>query len=50
MDLDDLVVVSELGFAKKARNFAEKLDAPLAIVEKRRTGKRRPGRAEERHR
>ena len=37
-DLDDMVVVSELGFAKKARNFAEKLAAPLAIVEKRRVG------------
>jgi ribose-phosphate pyrophosphokinase len=36
--LPDLVVVSELGFAKKARNFAEKLAAPLAIVEKRRLG------------
>ncbi len=36
--LDDMVVVSELGFAKKARNFAEKLGAPLAIVEKRRVG------------
>jgi ribose-phosphate pyrophosphokinase len=36
--LDDLVVVSELGFAKKARNFAELLQAPLAIVEKRRLG------------
>jgi ribose-phosphate pyrophosphokinase len=36
--LDDLVVVSELGFAKKARNFAEILGAPLAIVEKRRVG------------
>jgi ribose-phosphate pyrophosphokinase len=36
--LDDLVVVSELGFAKKARNFAEYLQAPLAIVEKRRLG------------
>jgi ribose-phosphate pyrophosphokinase len=32
------VVVSELGFAKKARNFAEILEAPLAIVEKRRVG------------
>jgi ribose-phosphate pyrophosphokinase len=30
--------VSELGFAKKARNFAELLSAPLAIVEKRRLG------------
>ena len=36
--LDDIVVVSELGFAKKARNFAEILAAPLAIVEKRRVG------------
>jgi ribose-phosphate pyrophosphokinase len=30
------VVSSDAGFAKKARNFAEQLDAPLAIVEKRR--------------
>jgi ribose-phosphate pyrophosphokinase len=37
-NLPDLVVVSELGFAKKARNFAEILQAPLAIVEKRRVG------------
>ena len=37
-ELPDVVVVSELGFAKKARNFAEKLQAPLAIVEKRRLG------------
>src|SRR6476620_8269247 len=36
--LNDIVVVSELGFAKKARNFAELLSAPLAIVEKRRVG------------
>ncbi|MEP6680959.1 MAG: ribose-phosphate pyrophosphokinase, partial [Chloroflexota bacterium] len=36
--LEDVVVVSELGFAKKARNFAEILGAPLAIVEKRRLG------------
>ena len=36
--LSDVVVVSELGFAKKARNFAELLSAPLAIVEKRRLG------------
>jgi ribose-phosphate pyrophosphokinase len=36
--LEDLVVVSELGFAKRARNFAELLGAPLAIVEKRRVG------------
>jgi ribose-phosphate pyrophosphokinase len=34
---DDMVVVSpDLGFAKRARNFAEQLGAPLAIVEKRR--------------
>jgi ribose-phosphate pyrophosphokinase len=37
-ELEDVVVVSELGFAKKARNFAEILQAPLAIVEKRRLG------------
>ncbi|MGH2427992.1 MAG: ribose-phosphate diphosphokinase [Candidatus Limnocylindria bacterium] len=37
-NLDDIVVVSELGFAKKARHFAELLSAPLAIVEKRRLG------------
>jgi ribose-phosphate pyrophosphokinase len=37
-ELTDIVVVSELGFAKKARSFAEILQAPLAIVEKRRLG------------
>jgi ribose-phosphate pyrophosphokinase len=31
----DAVVVSHLGFAKRARNFAEQLGVPLAIVEKR---------------
>jgi len=37
--LSNLVVVSaDIGFAKKARNFAEKMNAPLAIVEKRRLG------------
>src|SRR6476620_3548241 len=36
--LDDLVVVTDLGFAKRARSFAEILDAPLAIIEKRRVG------------
>jgi ribose-phosphate pyrophosphokinase len=36
--LDDLVVVTDLGFAKRARAFAEILDAPLAIIEKRRVG------------
>jgi ribose-phosphate pyrophosphokinase len=35
--IPDLVVCSaDLGFAKKARNWAEKLGSPLAIVEKRR--------------
>ena len=38
LQLKDMVVVSELGFAKRARNFAEILRAPLAIVEKRRVG------------
>ncbi len=38
-DVRDAVVVSaDLGFAKKARNFARKLDLPLAFVEKRRIG------------
>ena len=32
------VVATDTGFAKKARNFAELLDVPLAIVEKRRLG------------
>ena len=36
--LDDVVVVTDLGFAKRARTFAELLDAPLAIIEKRRIG------------
>jgi ribose-phosphate pyrophosphokinase len=37
LGIDDPVVVSaDIGFAKKARNFAELLHAPLAIVEKRR--------------
>jgi ribose-phosphate pyrophosphokinase len=36
--LDDVVVVTDLGFAKRARGFAELLDAPLAIIEKRRLG------------
>jgi ribose-phosphate pyrophosphokinase len=37
-DLSDVVVVAELGFAKRARGFAEILSAPLAVVEKRRLG------------
>src|ERR671911_2716565 len=36
--LEDLVVVTDLGFAKRARTFAELLNAPLAIIEKRRVG------------
>jgi ribose-phosphate pyrophosphokinase len=36
-DLDNAVVATaDLGFAKKGRNFAEKLEVPLAFVEKRR--------------
>ena len=34
----NLVVVTDLGFAKRGRTFAQLLDAPLAIVEKRRLG------------
>lgn len=36
--LDPVVVSGDIGFAKKARNFAELVKAPLAIVEKRRSG------------
>jgi ribose-phosphate pyrophosphokinase len=35
-DLADPVVVTDLGFAKRARTFAELVGAPLAIIEKRR--------------
>ncbi len=39
MRLDNPVVLSpDLGNAKRARNFAELLDAPLALIEKRRLG------------
>lgn len=38
--LDKATVVSvDLGFAKRARNFAERLNVPLALIEKRRTPK-----------
>jgi ribose-phosphate pyrophosphokinase len=37
-EIQNLVVVTDLGFAKRARTFAQLLDAPLAIVEKRRIG------------
>ena len=33
-----VVVAADLGFAKKARNLAEELERPLAMVEKRRVG------------
>ncbi len=36
--IESPVVVTDLGFAKRARTFAELLDAPLAIIEKRRIG------------
>ena len=37
--LDNLVVVAvDIGISKKARNVAERMNAPLAIVEKRRVG------------
>lgn len=35
---DPVVVAADLGFAKKARNFAASINAPVAFVEKRRTG------------
>ena len=38
LELEDLVVVTDLGFAKRARAFAEILEAPLAVIEKRRQG------------
>jgi len=38
-DMDDLVVVAtDIGITKRARDMAEKLNAPLAIMEKRRIG------------
>jgi len=33
-----VIVTADLGFAKKGRNFAQKLHIPMAFVEKRRTG------------
>ncbi len=35
---DAVVVSADLGFAKKARNYASRLNVPLAFVEKRRIG------------
>jgi ribose-phosphate pyrophosphokinase len=37
-NIERSVVVTDLGFAKRARTFAELLGAPLAIIEKRRQG------------
>lgn len=34
-----VVVAADLGFAKKGRNFAARIGAPIAFIEKRRTGK-----------
>ncbi len=36
--INPVVVSTDLGNAKRARNFAELLDAPLALIEKRRMG------------
>jgi len=36
---DAVVVAADLGFAKKARNLAEELELPLAMVEKRRVAR-----------
>jgi ribose-phosphate pyrophosphokinase len=41
---DPVVVATDLGFAKKGRNFAVDLDLPVAFIEKRRVGN--DGRAE----
>jgi len=36
--MDPVVVATDLGFAKKGRNYALDLDLPIAFIEKRRTG------------
>lgn len=36
--VDPVVVTADLGFAKKGRNFAAKVDASMAFIEKRRVG------------
>jgi ribose-phosphate pyrophosphokinase len=36
--IDPVVVAADLGFAKKGRNFAATIQAPIAFIEKRRTG------------
>jgi ribose-phosphate pyrophosphokinase len=35
---DGVIVAADLGFAKAGRNWAHKLDTPMAFIEKRRTG------------
>jgi ribose-phosphate pyrophosphokinase len=40
-ELDAVVVTPDLGFAKQGRNFAARLNLPLAFVEKRRMGNTR---------
>jgi ribose-phosphate pyrophosphokinase len=41
--LEEVVIVTtDLGFAKRGRNFADKLDVPLAFVEKKRGRQSRP--------
>jgi ribose-phosphate pyrophosphokinase len=35
---DPVVVATDLGFAKKGRNYAADMDAPIAFIEKRRSG------------
>ncbi|MBE7511774.1 MAG: ribose-phosphate diphosphokinase [Anaerolineales bacterium] len=37
---DGVVLSTDLGFAKRGRNYAARLDMPLAVVEKRRIGNR----------
>ena len=37
---DPVVVAADLGFAKKGRNFAARINTPIAFVEKRRIGNR----------
>lgn len=36
--IDPVVVAADLGFAKKGRNFAATINAPIAFIEKRRSG------------
>ena len=36
--INPVILTADLGFAKKARDFAAHLDAPMAFIEKRRSG------------